>query len=121
MSSAGYVQLFLPLFSCIRFPCVDLEVPTTRPCVYTVLAGNGRVFILDLIVSLPGLLLSAMLRTCLSAAVGFFKAGDTFVAKLVSTCVFVFWRLGRQERNPLSGHCGPTHMWRSHVGYLAFV
>lgn len=45
----------------------------TAPCVYNELAGNRRVFTLDLIVSTPALLLLTVFRACLSAAAGCFK------------------------------------------------
>lgn len=118
---SGELRPSLSSHLCIWSLCVDIAVSTTALCVYTLLAVNGCVFTLDLIVSPPGLLLSTMFRTCLSAAVGCFKGGDTFVAELVSTWVFVFWRLGKEERNSLSGQCGPTQMWHSSVGYLVFV
>lgn len=76
---------------------VEVAVRTTALCVYTLLAVNGCVFTLDLIVSPPRLLLSTMFGTCLSAAVGCFKAGDTFVAVLVPAWVFVFWSLGEKK------------------------
>lgn len=101
--------------------CVwQLWVCTTALRVYTLLAVNGCVFTLDLIVSPPRLLLSTMFGTCLSAAVGRFKAGDTFVAVLVSAWVFVFWSLGKKKKKSfkwsMCSHsnvaliCGPSSL-----------
>lgn len=99
---------------CIWSLCValaSLSTCTTVLYVYTILTGNGCVFTLELIVSPHRLLLSTMLRTCLSAAVGCFKAGDTIVSELVSTWVFVFQRCEKRKEVLLSGQCGVTQLW----------
>lgn len=49
------------------------QTVVTSPCVYNELAGNRRVFTLDLIVSTPALLLLSVFRAHLSAAAGCFK------------------------------------------------
>lgn len=115
----GWQVVLSPLYLITLSKCSSLE---QLHSVFTINCPvMGTVFTLDLTVSSPGLLLFSMFRACLSAAVGCFKAWDTFVSELVSTWVFVSQRLGREEGNPLSGQCAPTQMWHSSVGYLGCV